>query len=93
MSGECDKCSEHCLDFQCDLIKGRDGFVKKLIEIGIIREKIKNITKEDFFKDLSKHNPYFESKYTVECDKLYDLRMFLSGIESTLYDILEIIDG
>lgn len=87
MSGECNKCGEHTLECICKC------FIKRIEDIGQAKEMLKNILECDLFDNLSKHNPYWESDYEVEYDKLYDLRMKLSSLEEKLLDLNMILSS
>jgi hypothetical protein len=60
------------------------GYIEK---IGIAREKLNEILDLDIWDDLSKHNPYWESQYEPECDKLDDARRRLAALHEQLLEI------
>lgn len=64
--------------------------VKALLRLGRAQEKLDNLMKEDFFEDLSKHNPYW---HTADEDKMDEARRRLSMIQDRLWDIVGILHG
>jgi hypothetical protein len=65
--------------------------VKALLRLGRAQEKLDSMMKEDFFDDLSKHNPYWHSD--IDGDKLDQARRRLSMIQDRLWDIISIVHG
>lgn len=64
--------------------------LRRIQDLGRIEEKLKHLTHQEIFDDLSKHNPYWESTDEVASEKLYDIRMQLSYILEQLYEITSI---
>lgn len=97
MSGECEKCSEHCTDCECDLqVKSRKNglLMREVIQriecIGRAQEKLDNLFGDEIFDNLSKHNPYWDSEHEIESEKLYDIRCKLGYIHDKLSDIVSL---
>lgn len=65
--------------------------ISRIEDIGRAREKLKTILDDDIFDTLSKHNPYWDSEYEVESDKLDDLRRKFSCFSETLWDLYGIL--
>jgi len=85
MSGECNRCGEHCLDCNCPCLS--KCILKRLEDIGCAREKLQSIIDEDIFENLSKHNPYWDSEHEKESEKLYDIRIKLAYFKEKLWEI------
>jgi hypothetical protein len=54
---------------------------------GSVIQLIDMMLKDDVFNDLSKPNPYFDSLYRVEAEKLDNLRLKLTAIEDRILEI------
>ncbi len=78
-------------DHTSNLIMIIDRLVYRIIDLGRVEEKIKNILDDEIFDTLSKHNPYWDSKHDLEADKLDDLRRKFSCLQDNLWDIMAIL--
>ena len=65
--------------------------ISKIQDMGRVQERIKSILDDDIFDTLSKHNPYWDSEYELEADKLGDLRRKFSCFQDNLWDIMGIL--
>ena len=65
--------------------------IRRLEDIGAAREKLKTILEEIDFPQLSKHNPYYDSKDEEAAEKLDELRRKISYFEDKIYDVLEML--
>lgn len=63
--------------------------IRRLEEIGVVREKLDVLMEDEIWLDLSKHNPYWHS----DDDRLNDVRMKLSCISDKLWEIRGILHG
>lgn len=110
MSGECQKCHEHCLDCRCVIhIKGGEvikpsppplpipifniekSIIQRLEDIGICHEKISRLCDHEIFYNLSKHNPYWDSKDENASEKLHHIRCQLSYIQEKLLEVWSVL--
>lgn len=89
MSGNCDKCNEHCLDCKCDLNK---CILERIKDLGRIEERILAILDDDVFSSLSKHDPYWHHEDVSVEDRMSDIRMTFGLIADRLDYILRIIN-
>lgn len=68
-----------------------DKMISRIKDLGRAQEKLKMILDDEIFDRLSKHNPYWDSKYEPEGDKLDDLRRKFSCLSDNLWDIMGIL--
>lgn len=59
----------------------------RIINVGRAVEKINDLLNQEIFRDLSKHNPKWESEHEKENDTLYDARCALKYTHNQLEDI------
>ena len=69
------------------------AMISRLEDIGRVKEKLLTILKDNVFKNLSKHNPYWDSEHETAADKLDDCRMKFGYIHDQLWDIVSVITG
>lgn len=62
--------------------------IEYFVKVGICIEKLRNIVTDDVFDNLSKHNPYFDSEYQVEANKLAELRRALVMVKEEVWYII-----
>jgi len=67
------------------------SILNRIQDMGRVENMLKSILNDDVFANLSKHNPYYDSEYEVEADKLDDLRRKLSCINDNLWDVISIL--
>lgn len=89
MSGECDRCSEHALDCQCNSLP--DRMIEAVIRLGRAQEYLRKILEDEVFEHLSKHDPKWESNYDRENDLLDDTRRSLSCLSDNLWSLMSIL--
>ncbi len=96
MSGECQKCGDHVVDCRCDFLKSREFdrppalnklLIQRLEDIGRAQEKLRSILEDELFDNLSKHDPYWNSKNELESYKLADLRGKIALLSENLWDL------
>lgn len=63
------------------------AMIQRIESIGAAKEKLANLLDDDVWLDLSKHNPFWDSEYEKESDKLHDLRLKLSLFHEKLWEI------
>lgn len=68
-----------------------DKMISRIKDLGRAQERLKMILDDEIFDTLSKHNPYWDSKYEPEADKLDDLRRKFSCLSDNLWDIMGIL--
>jgi hypothetical protein len=68
-----------------------EPILKRLEDVGRVRERLDELLKLEIFDDLSKHNPYFDSEHDLESDKLYDIRCKFRVIQDSLEGISNIL--
>lgn len=91
MSGDCEKCGEHCLECKCYVSNLGYRIIQIIESNGIAQEKLKTILYHDMFEGLSKHNSYWKSEHEVECDKLDHIRMTLKCMQDNLWDVWRVL--
>lgn len=64
----------------------------RIESIGEARYRLISLLDNELFDDLSKHNPYWDSKYENECDKLYTIRCALKWLEEELLEIVSVLN-
>ena len=67
--------------------------IDRVEDIGRARQKLKSILDTEMFDNLSKHNPYWESKDEEMSEKLYDIRMSLACLNDNLWDLWAILNN
>lgn len=67
--------------------------IKRLEDLGECRQRLKEVLNNELWKDLSKHNPYWDSEDDSTADKLYDIRCSLSWVEERLWDVFSLLQG
>lgn len=67
------------------------ALISRIEDIGRAQEKLKNILDEELFDNLSKHDPFWDSKHELESEKLDDLRRKLSCLSDNLWDLWAIL--
>ena len=79
-----------------EVIKKQDPLFTEIIDriedIGRARQKLKSILDTEVFDNLSKHNPYWESKDEEMSERLYEIRMSLSCLNDNLWDLWAILN-
>jgi len=65
--------------------------IHKLQDIGRIEEKLLNLTEDQIFENLSKHDEYWSCEDPDTSDKLDELRMKFGYINDKIWDIISII--
>ena len=65
--------------------------ISRLEDIGRAQARLKSILDDEIFENLSKHNPYWDSKHELEADKLDDLRRKISCLSDNLWDLWTIL--
>jgi len=65
--------------------------ITRLEDIGRAQQKLKSIIDDDIFDNLSKHDPFWDSTYESECDRLHDIRMKLNCLRDNLWDLWAIL--
>lgn len=65
--------------------------VARIEDLRRARSLLESVLEEQMFKDLSKHNPYWESEHEVEADKLYDIRCNLRCLIDNLWEVVAIL--
>lgn len=63
-----------------------------LINVGICVERMRNVITADVFENLSKHNPWYDSKHELEADKLDELRRTLVLVKEEIESMLIKLD-
>lgn len=85
-----------CCGGDCQLCDGgslSQLMIKRIVDVGRIAERLREIQKHDIFNDLSKHNTYWHSKDEEAEDKLHDTRCVLSWVEEKLAEMLSIAEN
>lgn len=65
--------------------------INRLEDIGRAQVKLNAILEHDIFENLSKHNLYWQSEHELESVKLCSIRMQLSSINDSLFELWEVI--
>lgn len=81
--------SQCCL--KKEVWKPQSVMVARIEDLGRARSLLESVLEEQMFKDLSKHNPYWESEHEVEADKLYDIRCNLRCLIDNLWEVVAIL--
>lgn len=83
--------SKECATAEYKSIQLEDKMISKIKDMGIIQQKLEEILDDEIFDDLSKHNPFWHSKYEPESHKFNDLRGKFSLLSENLWDIMGIL--
>lgn len=62
--------------------------IKRFEKMGQVQALIDELFHHEIFKNLSKHNPYWDSEHEIDSEKLYDIRCKLGYIHDRLSDAL-----
>jgi hypothetical protein len=66
---------------------------KYFINIGKSLKSLEDALDHEIWRDLSKHNEYWDSEHEKEDDKLGDIRLHLSLMKEILYDLIANIES
>ncbi len=78
----------------CDPLANLSNIViRKIQDMARAEVMLLQVLENDLFRDLSKHNPYWESEHEIESEKLYDTRCKLSCIKDILWDVFGSLKG
>lgn len=78
----------------CDPLANLSNIVIRKIQDSARAEvMLLQVLENDLFRDLSKHNPYWDSEHEIESEKLYDTRCRLNCIKDTLWDVFGSLKG
>lgn len=67
--------------------------ISRIEDIGRCREKLSIIINDDIFETLSKHNPFWESVYEKEGEKLEELRFKFRQLQDSLLSLQNILEN
>lgn len=65
--------------------------VKRIEDLGRIRELLKGVLRNEIFDELSKHDEWWHSAHLEEGEKLDELRRTFIGLQDELWTIQEIL--
>ena len=68
-----------------------DKMISRIKDLGRAQQRLKMILDDEIFENLSLYNPYWNSKYELEADKLDDLRRKFSCLRDNLWDSMGIL--
>ena len=66
--------------------------MKYIYNIGKAIKNLEDGMENQIWYDLSKHNQYWDSEHETEDNKLEDIRLHLSFMKETIYNLLEKIE-
>lgn len=62
--------------------------IKYLVRVGMGLEKLQSVLDDDIWDNLSKHSTYWDSAHEKEADKLDSVRMKLSFLNESLWEVV-----